>query len=104
MAPPTAAKAVDLDPYQTANSLKTTGIEFLRNPNLRNTMTQKKNLMVIAQFEYLHPVTHEPYHVQRSWPCRDQQDAELTVRYYGMKTGSVEARCQLQEIVNEKSQ
>ncbi len=58
--------------------------------------------IIIAQFEYVNPKTGEPYHVIRDWPCRDQQDAELIVKYYGMKTGSVEAQCRIEEFTDEE--
>ena len=65
-------------------------------------MTQKKNLTVIAQFEYWNPKTGKPYYVARCWPCRDQADAGLTVSYYGKKTGSVEAKCKIEELTDEE--
>lgn len=65
-------------------------------------MNQKKNLTVIAQFEYWNPKTGKPYYTVRGWPCKSQQDAELTVKYYGHKTGSVEAKCRLEELTDEE--
>jgi hypothetical protein len=65
-------------------------------------MTPTKKLMVIAKFEYYNPKTREPYYVYRGWPCKSQQDAENTVKYYGMKTGSVEAQCKLEEFTDEE--
>lgn len=65
-------------------------------------MTAKKHLMVIAQFEYWNPKTGQPYFTVRGWPCKSKEDAELTVKYYGMKTGSVEAKCNLEEFTDEE--
>ena len=65
-------------------------------------MNQRKTLMVFAQFEYYNPKTRQPYHVIRSWPCKSQEDAERTIKYYGMKTGSVEAQCKLEELTDEE--
>lgn len=58
--------------------------------------------IIIAQFEYVDPRTGKPYHVIRHWPCKDQPDAELTVKYYGMKTGSIEAKCAIEEFTDEE--
>ena len=95
------AKVADPDLYQTVNSLKTTGIKYLKNPNQRSPMTAKKKI-VIAKFEYWNPRTGEPYYTVRGWPCKSKEDAELTVKYYGMKTGSVEAQCNLEELTDEE--
>ena len=65
-------------------------------------MTQNKRLMVIAKFEYWNPKTGEPFYTIRGWPCKSQEDAELTVKYYGHKTGSVEAQCKLEEFTDEE--
>lgn len=62
----------------------------------------KKHKVLVAQFEYVNPRTGEPYHVIRDWPYKDQQDAELIVKYYGMKTGSVEAQCRIEEFTDEE--
>lgn len=65
-------------------------------------MNQKKNLTVIAQFEYRNPLTGQPFYTVRGWPCKSQEDAEHTVKYYGHKTGSVEAQCRLEELTDEE--
>jgi hypothetical protein len=58
--------------------------------------------MVIAKFEYRNPKTGEPFFTIRGWPCKSQEDAEQTVNYYGHKTGSVEAQCNLEELTDEE--
>ena len=65
-------------------------------------MNQRKTLMVFAQFEYRNPKSREPYYTLRAWPCKSREDAERTVKYYGHKTGSVEAQCKLEELTNEE--
>ena len=65
-------------------------------------MNQKTNLMVLARFHYVNPRTKEEYNVVRGWPCKDQTDAENIVKYYGMKTGSYSAECNLEEFTNEE--
>jgi hypothetical protein len=97
------AKVADPDLYQTVNNLKTTGIEYLKNPNQRSPMTAKKKT-VIAKFEYYDAAKDQPFYAIRSWPCQDQAEAELIVKYYGMKTGSVEAQCNIKEPTDEKDQ
>lgn len=59
--------------------------------------------MVIAKFLYRDPKAGKEFIVPRGWPCRDQQDAELTVKYYGMKTGALSAECKIEEVTNEES-
>ena len=94
-------KAANPDLYQTVKSLKTTGIKYLKNPNQRNPMTAKKKI-VIVKFEYINPKTRESFFAIKGWPCKSKEDAELTVKYYGMKTGSVEAQCNLEELTDEE--
>jgi hypothetical protein len=57
---------------------------------------------VIAEFTYRDPKTNKEFAVQRSWPCKDQQDAERIVKYYGMKTGAFNAKCFIEEASNEE--
>jgi hypothetical protein len=95
------ARAVSHVLYQTANSLKITGIKFLRNQNLRNKMTKQK--IVLCELEYMDPKTGKPFTVQRGWPCKDQADAELTVKYYGMKTGAFNAKVKIEDIEHEEN-
>ena len=61
-----------------------------------------KHQIALITFKYKNPKTNEFYSVQRGWPCKDEADAELTVRYYGMKTGALEAHCVIEEIDNEE--
>ena len=65
-------------------------------------MNQKTNLMVLARFHYVNPRTQQEYSVDRGWPCKDKTDAENIVKYYGMKTGSYSAECNLQEFTDEE--
>ena len=58
--------------------------------------------IVIAKFTYRDPKTGKEFHVQRSWPCKDQQDAERIVKYYGMKSGAFDAQCVMEEVNNEE--
>ena len=58
--------------------------------------------IVIAQLLYHNPKTGEEYTVQRAWPCKDEADAELIVKYYGMKTGAFNAKCVMEEISDEE--
>ncbi len=58
--------------------------------------------IVIAKFHYRDPTTGKDYHVQRGWPCKDQQDAEHIVKYYGMKTGAYDAQCVMEEVTDEE--
>jgi hypothetical protein len=96
------AKAQSRGQSQIKNNLKIIGTESSTNPNQRNNMTQNKRLMVIAKFEYRNPQTGEPFFTIRGWPCKSQEDAEQTVKYYGHKTGSVEAQCNLEEYTDEE--
>jgi len=58
-------------------------------------------LYVQAKFDYIWPKTKQLYHVVRAWPCRDQDDAQRIVRYYGLKTGSYNAEC-IMEVYDEE--
>ena len=58
--------------------------------------------IVIAKLTYRDPRTGKEFHVQRTWPCKDQQDAERIVKYYGMKSGAFEAQCVMEEVNNEE--
>jgi hypothetical protein len=58
---------------------------------------------VIAKFRYRNPHNGEEFTVPRGWPCKDQADAEHTVKYYGMKTGALSAECMMEEVTNEES-
>jgi len=58
--------------------------------------------IVIAELSYLNPKTGEEYTVQRGWPCKDKQDAEHIVKYYGMKTGAYDAKCVMEEVTDEE--
>ena len=58
--------------------------------------------IVIAKFTYRNPVNSEEYTVQRHWPCKSQEDAEHTVKYYGMKTGALSAQCVMEEFTDEE--
>ena len=58
--------------------------------------------IVIAKFTYRDPKTGKEFTVQRGWPCKDQKDAEYTVKYYGMKTGAFEAQCVMEEVTDEE--
>jgi hypothetical protein len=59
--------------------------------------------IVMANFKYRDPQTGKEFIVPTGWPCKDQQDAELTVKYYGMKTGALSAECKMEEVTNEES-
>lgn len=59
--------------------------------------------IVLAEFTYRDPKTGKEFTVQRGWPCKDQQDAELTIKYYGMKTGALGAECVMEEVSDEES-
>ena len=59
--------------------------------------------IVIAEFTHRDPKTGKEYTVQRGWPCKDKQDAEHIVRYHGMKTGALDAKCVMEEVTNEES-
>ncbi len=58
--------------------------------------------IVIAKYTYRNPKTGEEFTVQRGWPCKDQEDAEQTVKYYGQKTGALSAQCVMEEVTNEE--
>ena len=58
--------------------------------------------IVIAKFTYRDPKTGKEFSVQKGWPCKSQQDAEHTVKYYGMKTGAFEAQCVMEEVSDEE--
>ena len=58
---------------------------------------------VIAKFRYRNPQNGEEFTVPCGWPCKDQADAEHTVKYYGMKTGALSAECKMEEVNNEES-
>lgn len=58
--------------------------------------------IVIAKYTYRNPSNGEEFIVQRGWPCKDQADAELTVKYYGMKTGALSAQCVMEEVTDEE--
>lgn len=58
--------------------------------------------IVIAQFLYCDPRTDKEYTVQRGWPCKDEQDANRIVKYYGMKTGAFQAQCVMEEVSDEE--
>ena len=58
--------------------------------------------IVMAKFKYRDPKTGKEFIVPRGWPCRDQRDAELTVKYHGMKTGALSAECKMEEVTNEE--
>jgi hypothetical protein len=58
--------------------------------------------IVIAQLLYRNPKSGEEYTVQRHWPCKSQTDAEHIVKYYGMKTGALTAKCVMEELTNEE--
>lgn len=61
-----------------------------------------KQQIALVTFKYRNPKTGDTYTVQRGWPCKDQKDAELTIKYYGMKTGALEAHCVIEDITNEE--
>lgn len=58
--------------------------------------------IVLAKFRYRNPHSGEEFIVPRGWPCKDQSDAELTVKYHGMKTGALSAECKMEEVTNEE--
>ena len=60
--------------------------------------------MVVAQFDYIDPDTGKTFVVAQAWPCWDEADAELTVRYHGFKTGAIEAKCNIEDIRYEEVQ
>lgn len=59
-------------------------------------MTKQK--LVLAEFEYHNPGTGKPYFYQTGWPCKDDYDAELTVKYYAMKTGAWNAKVKIEDM------
>ena len=58
--------------------------------------------MVVAQFEYRDPDSDKSFFVPQAWPCWDESDAELIVKYYGFKTGAIEAKCNIEDIRYEE--
>jgi hypothetical protein len=58
--------------------------------------------IMIAELSYRNPKTGEEYTVQRSWPCKSLEDAELIVKYYGMKSGAYDAKCVMEEMTDEE--
>ncbi len=58
--------------------------------------------IVMAKFKYRNPKTGKEFIVPRGWPCRNEQDAQLTAKYYGMKTGALSAECVMEEVTNEE--
>lgn len=58
--------------------------------------------IVIAQFTHRNPKNGEEYTVQRAWTCEDQADAERIIKYYGMKTGALSAKCVMEEVSDEE--
>ncbi len=62
----------------------------------------KPKLIVLARFSYVDPKTEKEFTVDYGWPCKDQQDAELIVKYHGHKTGSYGAQCKIEEIKDEE--
>lgn len=87
--------------FKTVKSLKITGTRFLNQNTKTNTMTKQK--IVLAEFEYYDPTTGKPYFYQTGWPCKDNYDAELTVKYYGMKTGAINAKIKIEDLNNEET-
>jgi hypothetical protein len=59
--------------------------------------------IVIAKFLYRNPQSGEDFTVERSWPCKDQTDAESSVKYHGQKTGALSAECKIEVMDNEES-
>lgn len=60
--------------------------------------------ILLAKFNYRDPKTGKEYSTQRGWPCASEEDAQNTVKYYGMKTGALSAECTIEEISNEEIQ
>lgn len=58
--------------------------------------------IVIAKFIHRDPKSGKEFHVQKGWPCADQKDAEQIIKYYGMKTGALEAQCVIEEVSDEE--
>lgn len=58
--------------------------------------------IVLAKITYLDPSTGKQFVVNRGWPCRDEHDAELIVRYHGFKTGAIGADCVVEEVDDEE--
>jgi len=91
-----AVKVQSHAPSKTKNNLKTTGTVY---SVLRKNAMQK----IIAQFLYRNPKNNEEYTVQRQWFCKSPQDAEHTVKYYGMKTGAFNAKYVMEDMTNEEN-
>lgn len=58
--------------------------------------------IVIAKFIHRDPKSGKEFTVQKGWPCKDQTDAGHIVKYYGMKTGALEAHCVMEEVSDEE--
>lgn len=58
--------------------------------------------IVIAKFTYRDPKTAKEFTVQKGWPCKDKEDAEHIVKFYGYKTGAYDAQCVMEEVNNEE--
>jgi hypothetical protein len=56
---------------------------------------------VMAKMYYRDPKTNQDFTVIRTWPCKDDTDAEQIVKYYGMKTGAYTAEC-VMEVYDEE--
>lgn len=56
--------------------------------------------MVVAEFEYCYQ--NNKFYVTRAWPCRDKDDADLIVRFYGYKTGAIGANFNIEDIKYEE--
>jgi hypothetical protein len=89
-------KAQSHAPSQTRNNLKITGTPYSA-PRI-NEMQK----IVIAKFRYRDPKSGKEFTVQKGWPCKDQQDAEHTVKYHGQKTGALDAQCVIEEVSDEE--
>jgi hypothetical protein len=63
----------------------------------------KLQQIVIAKFRYRNPQSGDEFIVERSWPCKDQTDAERSVKYHGQKTGALSAECVMEDMNNEES-
>ena len=58
--------------------------------------------IVIAKFTYRDPKTNKEFNVEKHWPCKDKEDAEHIVKFYGYKTGAYDAQCVMEEVNNEE--
>ena len=58
--------------------------------------------IVMARLKYRDPQSGKEFTVDRGWPCKNQLDAELIVKYYGMKTGALDAECKMEGVANEE--